>query len=91
MPTRRRKSPQYVREMTRAQLHGTAMKFQRQRQNDGLSASQEWLWDAIISELEWRHLHQLDGQERCFCELCWVPYWADMEEELPFDDLPDPF
>jgi hypothetical protein len=59
---------------TRA-LHGLLFKMDHQRQGADLSERQEWLWDAGVSELEWRWLHPGPGEQRCACRLCVPPFY----------------
>jgi hypothetical protein len=41
-----------------------------------LSESQEWLWRAVISELEYRW-RTTSGLQRCSCMLCVPPFPED--------------
>lgn len=72
----RRRSPLWVREATTRALHGIALKMNHGRTLFELSDPQEWLWDAIISELEWRNAHPLEFGLRCSCYLCVSPFEA---------------
>lgn len=93
MAVRRRRSPGWIRSMDRPQLHSMAVKLGRLRNTTGISARQEWLWDALISELEYRHLHEPDVGARCCCELCWVPYddGGGFEPLEALEDYDSPF
>lgn len=70
----RRRSPGWVREMSDRELHGIAFRFNHDRQTCDLTERQEWLYDAIISELEWRRRHARPGWTACACELCFSPF-----------------
>lgn len=76
MPARRR-SPQWVREMSSRELHGIAFRFNHDRMTADLTERQEWLWAACVSELEWRRAHTYPYWDRCACELCFVPFPDD--------------
>jgi hypothetical protein len=45
----------------------------KQRTSQDLSDAQEWLWDAVVSELEYRH-RQAPPLKRCSCLLCLAPF-----------------
>jgi len=60
--------------MTLRELHGLAGRFARDRRSVDLSAAQEWLWDALISELEYRRRTTRPSWQRCSCELCVPPF-----------------
>lgn len=68
MPARRR-SPWWVRELAWAKLHALGGKLLNTYRSDGLSPNQEWLWGAVISELEYRNRHR-PPVDRCTCLLC---------------------
>lgn len=72
-PTRRR-SPQWVRDLDSRVLHAMAFRFNADRQSEDLSDAQEWLYDALISELEYRHRRATNIRDRCSCELCLPPF-----------------
>lgn len=102
MQTRRRRSPQWVRDLDQRSLHGLAGRFQRKYFDDDLSSREEWLWGRVISELEWRFTHRSDEWLFCSCEMCFVDVDIDVapvcQHEL-FDTTtapchatnPDPF
>lgn len=71
---RRRRSPDWVRAMSSAQLHATALKLVRESMTADLSTGQEWLWRALTSELEYRQRHPSLFGPRCACELCCSPF-----------------
>lgn len=75
----RRRSPGWVRCMSDAQLHATAMKLARDSETRDLSAAQEWLWQSLISELEYRWRTTRPASFRCSCMLC-VPPFPDPED-----------
>jgi len=70
----RRRSPLWVQALSSRELHAIAFRFQYERQEADLSAAQEWLWDALISELEWRHRNEMGKLYQCCCELCVQPF-----------------
>lgn len=71
---RRRRSPLWVREMSSRELHAIAFRFNYDRMTDVLSDPQEWLYDALVSELEWRRSRARWPEHRCSCEICWGPF-----------------
>jgi len=70
----RRRSPEWVRAMTSREIHAIAFRFNYERKEADLSEQQEWLYDALISELEWRRSHARWPEGRCSCELCFGPF-----------------
>lgn len=77
----RRRSPGWVRELPDRKVHGIAGRLNLLRPS-GLTPQQEWLWDACISELEYRrrdHLRSGNVIGSCSCWLC-----------LPTEYLVDP-
>jgi len=60
--------------MTSEDLHAIVGRFQRQQADKDLTERQEWLWDAIISELEYRHRQTRPAWQRCSCEFCVPPF-----------------
>ena len=60
--------------MSDGELHGIAFRFNHERQSADLSDRQEWLYDAIISELAWRRRNAIPGWSACSCELCFSPF-----------------
>lgn len=73
MDTRRR-SPKWVRELDTRQLHGIATRLHYDRVGMDLSERQEWLWDSLISELEYRHRSSRPRGTACSCWLCVPPF-----------------
>jgi len=73
MPLRRR-SPLWVRELSRSQLHALAFRLQHEGMTKDLTRGQEWLWEACISELEYRRRTTRWPDVRCSCQLCWGPF-----------------
>lgn len=87
MRNRRRKSPLWVRESTHRELHGIAGRLVLEQHHHELSRGQEWLWEAVVSELEWRFLHPGPQWEWCCCSLCFVDtidHDQDLGPECPF-------
>lgn len=70
----RRRSPGWVRAMPSRPIHGILGKFQRSRTSEDLSEPQEWLWDVLISELEYRHRRTRPVSARCCCDFCLPPF-----------------
>lgn len=70
----RRRSPRYVREWSSKALHAVAMKMNRERTSGDLSEHQEWLFDAIVSELEYRRRQTRPVWRACSCFLCVPPF-----------------
>lgn len=68
-PTRRR-SPLWVREMDRRQLHGLTWRLLDGWRRGELSDAQEWLLGACESELAYRWRRARWPEPRCTCELC---------------------
>lgn len=50
------------------------MGLRRQSLQKDLTGRQEWLWDACISELEYRQRREVNAGQRCSCELCIPPF-----------------
>lgn len=75
----RRRSPQWVRAMSSQQLHSIGGKLQRERfEGGGISDRQEALWDAVISELEYRRRRSKSIWDTCSCQLCVSPFPEDL-------------
>ena len=72
-----RRSPQWVRDLSDREAHQIAFRLQHEREVDVLSDPQEWLWDALISELEHRRRNARWPQRRCSCALCFGPFDFD--------------
>jgi hypothetical protein len=64
----------WVRELHSSQIHAMAERFNRNRVSTDLSDRQEWLYDALVSELEFRHRNAGRGEQRCACYLCIPPF-----------------
>lgn len=73
-PLTRRRSPGWVRALSVRDLHRIAYRLQHQRESADLSDRQEWLWDALISELEYRWRSEERFLFRCTCQLCVAPF-----------------
>jgi hypothetical protein len=72
-PTRRR-SPGWVRAYHSRGLHALAFRLMDLRRSADLSERQEWLWDAVISELEYRRRTHPRPAWACACQLCVPPF-----------------
>ena len=70
----RRRSPAWVRALPSHTLHAMAGRFRREQETADLTEPQEWLWRALISELEYRHRTTRPAWRRCSCELCVPPF-----------------
>jgi len=70
----RRRSPQWIRDTDGRTLHGIALRLMHVDQDQGLTEGQEWLWAALISELEYRWRHPGRNEGRCVCMLCIAPF-----------------
>jgi hypothetical protein len=72
----RRRSPGWVRDLTRDQLHGLALSLRRRWWEGVASSHEEWLLDACCSELEYRRRNGLRRGDAkvCSCELCLPPF-----------------
>jgi hypothetical protein len=73
LPARRR-SPSWVRETASPALHSIVARFNRDRASADLTDAQEWLWDACISELEYRRRHCRPAWKACACQYCLPPF-----------------
>lgn len=70
----RRRSPGWVRAFSSPSLHGLLGKFDRMRQSSDLSEQQEWLYDACVSELEYRRRVTRPIWKCCSCRYCVPPF-----------------
>jgi len=78
MTRRYRRSPLWVRECDDRELHQIAFRLQHEREVDVLSDAQEWLFDALVSELEYRRSNARWPERRCSCSLCFGPFDFDL-------------
>ena len=81
MEPERRRSPGWVREMSSRELHAVAERFNRQRTTQDLTERQEWFYDAIISELEYRRRRARPTWSACACYLCIGPFDLELATE----------
>lgn len=77
----RRRSPQWVRDTDLRTLHGIAFRLMEVSRTVDLTEGQEWLWAALVSELEYRFRHPGPGERRCACMMC-VPPFPDADLEV---------
>lgn len=67
--------------------------MQKQNMAEGLSLGQEYLFDCVVSELEWRFLHRSKEWRWCSCSMCFVDVeWEPVEwsePELPLWEYPE--
>lgn len=73
MSRRRRRSPFWIRQMTSQDLHALALAVRNRQQHRDLTLKECWLFDTIISELEYRARNWKTGWRWCTCELCTPP------------------
>jgi hypothetical protein len=79
----RRRSPSWVREWSSEDIHKVALRFHHERMTEGLTERQEWLWDALISELEYRFREGMRSSRYPVCS-CWLCFGPFDQPELPF-------
>lgn len=72
MPVRRR-SPQWVRDMRSEGLHRLGARLQTEYRTVGITERQEAVWDAVVSELDYRNRRR-HPMDRCTCLLCSSPF-----------------
>lgn len=73
----RRRSPLWVRDLDRRQLHGLTQRLINDFSTVGLSERQDWLLDACLSELSYRRRRATNPWTSCHCELCFL----ELEDE----------
>lgn len=78
----RRRAPAWVRAYSDRSLHGLGIRLQRDMRHIDISAGQQWLFDAVVSELEYRHRRTRPTARRCSCELCVPPFPCPELEQL---------
>ena len=74
MGNRRRATPRWIQDLTGRELHGIVGKFDRDRVSADLSDRQEWLYDVIVAELEWRRANTRPVWRSCSCRYCVAPF-----------------
>jgi len=72
-PAARRRSPGWVRQLDRQQLHGLTGRLVNLWRAGDISPRQDWLLDACFSELDYRQRHP-EVWARCSCEWCCSPF-----------------
>lgn len=70
----RRRSPGWVRAYNSQALHGLALRLMKDSHHHDLSDGQEWLWRAVVSELEYRRRTHPRPAWACACQLCVPPF-----------------
>lgn len=70
----RRRSPGWVREMSDSECHSILFRFAHMRESEDLTDRQEWLHDALVSELEYRRRHARPAWKACSCQFCFSPF-----------------
>jgi hypothetical protein len=78
----RRRSPGWVRARDGREVHALAFRLRYRFWTGVSSAAEDWLLDAVISELEYRHRRALryDPRSACCCEFCVEPFPWDPSE-----------
>lgn len=69
-----RRGPVWVRESSSNALHGIAARFDRDRRTADLSEAQEWLFDRVVEELEYRRREARPSWKACSCQFCIPPF-----------------
>lgn len=73
-PPHRRRSPGWLRATDSNQVHAIAIRLQHLMTLQDVSDRQDWLFDACVSELEYRHRAERVWWKRCSCALCIPPF-----------------
>ena len=63
-----------MRSLSSKALHGIPGKFDRDRRSADLTSAQEWLYDACVSELEYRRRRARHVLDSCSCRYCVPPF-----------------
>jgi hypothetical protein len=66
--------PRWVRLARSEELHAIAWRFLHLQEHQDLTERQEWLWHALIDELERRWRRTRPAWQRCNCALCRPPF-----------------
>lgn len=79
MPARPRgRRSQWLRDQESRDLHAIALHLRNLFWEGRSSERQDWLFDNVVAELEWRHDHTRPVYLRCECELCHHPFPDDV-------------
>lgn len=70
----RSRTPRWIRDSTTERLHGIAGYLVRHQTSEDLTTGEEWLWRAVIDELERRWRRPSRRWPRCECPLCRPPF-----------------
>lgn len=71
---RGRHAPLWVRELTERNLHALCGHLARTEESQDLTASQVWLYEHCLDDLEWRRKHTFPVWHRCSCRFCFAPF-----------------
>lgn len=74
MRQRGRRAPLWVREMPSREAHAILGRFDRDRMTQDLTRRQEWLYDVLVEDLEWRRVNTPDPWSVCSCKYCLAPF-----------------
>lgn len=74
----RRRSPQWVRDMSHRDVHAVAIRLLNSQHFADWTPGQRWLWEALVSELEYRRRSARWPDRKCSCELCFGPFDDDL-------------
>jgi len=77
-----------VRAKSSEELHALGGRLFNLSRTQDLSSRQEWLWDALQSELQYRRRRGLPGRF-CVCALCVGPFVDDLEPADPSEEFFD--
>lgn len=70
----RRRAPRWVRDSPSATLHAIAWRFLNLQTSQDLTERQEWLWNVLVDELEFRAATARPAWQACRCALCRPPF-----------------
>lgn len=71
---RARHAPLWVQDLDIRQVHAIAFKLNAERTTAELSDAQEWLFDLLVDDLDYRRRNTTWPERRCSCSLCWNPF-----------------
>ena len=71
---RNRHAPTWVQDLSSQEAHSIVGSFDRQRCEKDLTDRQEWLYDVIVADLEWRRANTYPVWRSCSCRYCVAPF-----------------